>query len=247
MRTIFTYPKAYKKGGTKIAKYLQPMISTVSCLFSVRLFVDDYYLLYTTPGISAPLAEMCKPVIYVYDDPSKEISNSKDASWRNFYKFILTSIPIMIHGFSLWIKQDRLSLREILKHLLTSTIQLIFLAMLNLTHGVGPSLVKRCRNFWRKTHKSWTQQKRKEDFIEYWKNEFEDNTLYFISFKFNKEIKKYIQLSFSENRKRCYESSWRLILLISSSENKLCMAWSRKQIWSWSSHKFWNEQENLMS
>ncbi len=40
--------------------------------------------------------------------------------------------------------------------------------------------------------------KEKSDFIDYWKNEFRSDTLYFISFKFNEDIEKYVGLSFSE-------------------------------------------------
>ncbi len=59
--------------------YTADEVEKIMPVFQIKAFVDDYYLLYTTPDyVSLPLAELCKPVVYIYDSLSKNRSLSVD-------------------------------------------------------------------------------------------------------------------------------------------------------------------------
>jgi hypothetical protein len=50
-----------------------------------------------------------------------------------------------------------------------------------------------------KLTKIWFNEKEKSDFIEYWLELYSDkNAYYFVSFKYNEEIDKYVKLSFNQ-------------------------------------------------
>ena len=214
-REIFDYYKPYDENNFYIPQSIQKKwaqdykvftaddIDSIMPVFRVRLFVDDYYLLYTTPEyISAPLAEMCKPVIYVYDDPSKAKSVTVKMPLGGTFTKI---IPDFNTNHDTWIFSANKT-GQIVSPGNTETFAYLYYS----ADIPGYEFNTRGWQVWwrdvenffeEKLTKVGLNKKEKEDFIEYWKNEFEDNTLYFISFKFNKEIEKYIQLSFSENPK----------------------------------------------
>lgn len=156
------------------------------------------YLLYPAKEYeSVSMAELCKPVVYVYDTRSRDnnLTVTLPRGWA-FTKII----PDFTSGTRWNFSADKNS--SIQMHWDTSKYDYLYysVSIPNYIYNQnGWQIYGRDigRFFDEKLDSIWFNSKEKKDFIDYWITEFEANQLYFVSFKFDEKLDTYVNLAFS--------------------------------------------------
>lgn len=165
-------------------------------IFKIRKTTENEALLYVTNGYEEFItAEMCKPVVYVYDKNSSKNSLSvglpqggdftkliPNFSYGNTWDFVANNASqIASNG-------------QKIDYLYYSARVPNYTFNENGWQVYGRDMVK---FFEEKLDYIGFNATEKKDFIDFWKTEFHENGLYFVSFKFNEEIAKYATLDFA--------------------------------------------------
>lgn len=164
-------------------------------LFRVeRLTSDGYYLLYPKDGyVFESFAEMCKPVVYVYNTQSTDLQVSLDLFGKGFYTKL---IPGFSTGttWNIRTQEDGLTVDNNFYEYLYYSVKVkdyIF----NKDGWIirGSEAVS---FFEDKLPKLSFKLQEQKDFIDFWKDQFKPESYYFVSFKYNKEMDALVGLSF---------------------------------------------------
>lgn len=165
-------------------------------IFKIQKLGNGDWLLYIVSDYEEfSMAELCKPVVYVYDKNSSKNSLSVGLpQGGNFTKLI----PNFSYGNTWDFVANNASKiasnGQKLDYLYYSARVPNYTFNENGWQVYGRDMVK---FFEEKLDYIGFNATEKKDFIDFWKTEFHENTLYFVSFKFNEEIAKYATLDFA--------------------------------------------------
>lgn len=185
--------------GLSEGSFLPEMIP----VFRVQKFDSTSYFLYPAKNYEGfTSAELCKPLVYVYDREYRANSLKVDfAHGGNFTRIL----PAFTLGKS-WDFRADMSGNITVKNLPNTFGYLYYSARVPdyQYNSYGWQLYGRdIRAFFdEKLDVIGFNAQEKKDFIEYWTSEFDADTLYFVSFKFDEALDQYVTLDFSEKPKR---------------------------------------------
>ena len=173
----------------------EPSDEILTQIFRVEKVKDDKYLVYlNTPYSLQSMAEMCKPLVYIYgkdtENMSLKLNTIKD--WE-FTKLIPEFQEKNTWNFST--KNNKV-------HFGNQSYDYLYYAIKvpEYTHNQNGWIIEwsQAEEFFEdKLDYIWFNNQEKKDFIEYWKSKYEKNKYYFISFKFNTQLDKFVKLEFS--------------------------------------------------
>ena len=194
-----------KKGDTQYDK-IQSWSLTSDLMPVFRVVSLDgagNYVLYTTDGYEAiSMAELCKPLVYVYDVKNRE--NSLSISLPFGWKFTKI-IPDFSYENTWNFQADETSHIQMRNDDTKNYSYLYYsVKVSNYTYNQDGWQVYG-RDIWaffnEKLDVIGFNAIEKKDFIEYWVSEFSPDTLYFVSFKFDAALDLYVALHFQETPK----------------------------------------------
>ena len=172
-------------------------------IYRVKNIKDDLYALYTTEKYKAfTTAELCKPLVYVYDVKNRNNTLRIDFPKGGFFtKIIPDFTSVNTWNFS----ADAFSHLSV-NHQKIADQYLYYSAVVpnyTFNHEGWQIRGRDVEKFFQEKldYISFNEQE-KRDFIDYWKTEFEAEKLYFISFKFDEQIDEYVTLNFAEKPKK---------------------------------------------
>jgi len=161
---------------------------------------DKYDIIVTTRGHRvATMAEMCKPAIYVYDQ--KERSHKVQIEFQDLGHFTHLEPELNIDN---WRKYQATNHGDVVVGGQNFDYLYYAVAVNNYDFNPAGRVVKWTDIeifFDEKLDKIWFKSNEKEDFMDYWLGKFKPEKLYFMSFKFNEDVDKYISLSYSKSPK----------------------------------------------
>lgn len=165
-------------------------------IFKIRKITENEALLYVINNYEEfTMAEMCKPVVYVYDKNSSQNSLSVGLpQGGNFTKLIPNFSYGNTWNFVTNNSSKIASNGQKLDYLYYSARVPNYTFNENGWQVYGRDMVK---FFNEKLDYIGFNATEKKDFIDFWKTEFHENKPYFVSFKFNDEIAKYATLDFA--------------------------------------------------
>ena len=172
-------------------------------IYKVHLIRDNLYAINITDTYKIfTTAELCKPLVYIYD--AKNRNNSVTLHFPRGGVFTKI-IPDFTRAHTWDFVANKFSILSVggkknsEKYLYYSAEVPNYEFNQNGWQVYGRDIEK---FFNEKLDYIGFNKTEKQDFIEYWKGEFHVNTLYFVSFKFDEEIEKYVTLNFSESPKK---------------------------------------------
>ena len=182
---------------------LKDFSSDMMPIYRVKNIKDDMYALYTTEKYKAfTTAELCKPLIYVYDAKNRNNDLSINfPKWGFFTKIIPDFTSVNTWNFSADVFSSlRVNNKKIPeKYLYYSAV----VPNYTFNHEGWQIRGRDVEKFFQeKLDYIGFNEQEKRDFIDYWKTEFEAEKLYFISFKFDEQIDEYVTLDFSQKPKK---------------------------------------------
>lgn len=155
-------------------------------------FVNEKFESFTT-------AELCKPLVYVYDKNSRENSLTIDLPQGGEFTKL---IPHFSHGntwdFVADIRSQIASEKQNLDYLYYSVRVPNYTFNRDWWQVFGRDIEK---FFDEKLDYIGFNATEKKDFIDFWKTEFDENQLYFVSFKFDEKLDEWAKLKFKESPK----------------------------------------------
>lgn len=169
-------------------------------IFQVKpLDTTGNYLLYTTNSYeSVTVAELCKPLVYVYDTEKRENTLRVDFPQGGAFTKIL---PSFTWGNTWEFRADSHSKIQVQDESKTNEYLYYSAKVPNYLYNQNGWQIygHDIRAFFEeKLDIIGFTPKEKKDFIEYWVSEFESDTLYFVSFKFDSALDPYVTLDFRE-------------------------------------------------
>lgn len=172
-------------------------------IFRVQKLENTTYLMYPAEKYEGfTSAELCKPLVYIYDRMQRD--NSLEVQFPNGGNFTKI-LPAFSIGQSWDFVSDRMGVITV-KDIPASFGYLYYSAKVgNYQYNKdGWQIYGRDveKFFDEKLDTIGFNPKEKKDFIEYWIHEFDPNTLYFVSFKFDEAIDPYVTLNFSKKPDR---------------------------------------------
>lgn len=192
-----------------------PSDEILTQIFRIQKVKDNHYLVYINEKFSLQsMAEMCKPLIYIYGKDSQNMSvNLQTIENSQFTKLIPDFQETNTWNFST--KNDKV-------YFWNTSYDYLYYAIKvpNYSHNKNGWIIQ-----WSQAEKFFHEKldyigfnkQEKEDFIEYWKPKYEENKYYFVSFKFNQQLDTFVKLNFSETP----DSIFRVLLDSYQIENKL--------------------------
>jgi len=174
----------------------EPSDEILTQLFRVQQVKDSQYLVYLNDKYSLQsMAEMCKPLVYIYDKDSQNMSLKLDTiKDSEFTKLIPDFQEKNTWNFST--KNNKVFFWN------TSYDYLYYaIKVPNYTHNEDGWIIQwsQAQDFFEdKLSYMWFNQQEQTDFIEYWTPTYEKNKYYFVSFKFNQELDTFVKLEFSQ-------------------------------------------------
>ncbi len=175
----------------------EPSDEILTQVFRVEKVKDDKYLVYLNDRYSLQsMAEMCKPLVYIYGKDSENMSLKLDTikDWE-FTKLIPEFQEKNTWNFST--KDNKVHFEDQSYDYLYYAIKVP-----NYIHNQNGWIIEwsQAEEFFEdKLDYIWFNNQEKKDFIEYWKSKYEKNKYYFVSFKFNDQLDPFVKLEFSQN------------------------------------------------
>lgn len=162
-----------------------------------KLSSDGYYLLYPIKWlVFQSFAEMCKPVIYVYNKDNINLNVSLNLFGKWFFTKLIPQFNDVNNTWKFSTNSSWVTLDNINYPYLYYSVKIKDYSFNKNWWIVKWSEIKDF--FEDKLKKIWFNEKEKFDFIDFWKYQFLENKYYFISFKYNSEMDSMVWLNFDK-------------------------------------------------